>query len=84
MKIGQLVRFPKSTESVRPAMVGVVKAINPLKDDNHTEIFWLDASIPAVWLNSDFEVTNFKDEGVKAFIDELSRTQSDILMRMSI
>jgi len=82
MKIGQLVRFLKSTEDTTHTMLGVVKAINPLKDDKHTEIFWLDASIPSVCLNSDIEVTNFKDAGVKAFIDELSRTQRDILMRV--
>ena len=82
MKIGQLVRYPKNCEQPVPAILGVITSLNPFNDNQHTEIFWLDSeeeagSITSVWVNEDFEVTNFQDEGVKAFIDELE-TSTDI------
>jgi len=89
MKIGQLVRWPRSTQKSMPAMIGVIKAITPHEDDITYQIFWVAGNesidkCPPNEKNSDFEVTNFKDADVKAFIDELSRTQRDMLMRMAI
>lgn len=77
MKIGQLVRYPKNCEWSRGvSILGVIVELNPLNDDNHTEIFWLDSDqesglITSVWLNEDFEITNFQDPDVKSFLDEL-------------
>jgi len=87
MKIGQLVRYPKSEGSQVPVMLGVITELNPIKDDAHTEIFWLDedevgGTITSTWMNEDFEVTSFHDPGVILFIDDLDRTKRDLLMRV--